>query len=125
MACHPADAAERLKFLDADFIICGSEDELDAMTAYIGSSPAVIAYLIHAMVLAAVRNGISFEVSKKVAVRAFSDAARLFEKYGLEGVVERIATPAGTTVEGITCVQPAARALIDAMLAASSKARKL
>ncbi len=125
VACYPADAAEHLKFLDADFIICGSEDELDAMTAYIGSSPAVIAYLIHAMILAAIRDGISFEVAKKVAVRAFSDAARLFERYGLEGMVERIATPAGTTVEGMICVQPAAKALIDAMLAASSKARKL
>jgi len=58
VACYPPEAAEVLSFLDAEFMECRSEEELDVMTTFLGSSPAIVAYLIHAFVLSALKEGL-------------------------------------------------------------------
>jgi len=123
VACYPPETMKLLSFLDAEFLECESEDELDAMTAYIGSSPAILSYLLHAMVLAALKDGIRYRKGIRIASHAFRSAAWLYENYGLERVTEMVATPGGTTAEGILNLRPAEKVLMDAMLSTSARAR--
>ncbi len=125
VACYPPETSSLLSFMDAEFIACESEDELEAMTSYIGSSPAIIAYLIHAFIIAALKDGVDYSRAEKIAKHAFTAAASLYGKYGLEGLVRRVATPGGTTVEGILGVKNAERYFMDSLLSASAKARKV
>ncbi len=76
------------------------EKIVDASIAF-SSSVAFIARLIGAASFAGVRLGIGSDVAKALALSAFSDSIRLVERNGVEGVVERVATPAGATVEGL------------------------
>ena len=62
VAYYPEEAKEYLNFLNAELIQCEDERELDLMTNYIGSSPALIAYLINALVLSAIKDGIDFNL---------------------------------------------------------------
>ncbi|WP_290596700.1 MULTISPECIES: pyrroline-5-carboxylate reductase family protein [unclassified Archaeoglobus] len=123
VAYWPAETFQHISFLDTEFIECSNESELDVMTAYLGSSPSILAYLLHAFILSAIRDGVNYTKSLKVAVSSFKATAELYERLGLEGMLRKIATPAGTTIEGVIRVGEAQRALIEALSAASSKAR--
>jgi len=123
IAYWPAETFQHISFLDTEFIECSNEGELDVMTAYLGSSPSILAYLMHAFILSAIRDGVDYAKSLKVAVSAFKATAELYDRLGLEGVLKKIATPAGTTIEGVIRVSEAQRALIEALSATSSKAR--
>jgi pyrroline-5-carboxylate reductase len=125
VACYPAETVKHLEFLDAEFLECDSEEELEVMISYIGSSPAILACLIHAFILSAIKDGVPYERAIKVAVSSFRNSSDLYLKYGLDEMLKRIATPGGTTIEGILKVTPAKILLIDALLASSSKARRL
>ncbi len=124
VAYYPQKTAEFLP-LKAELMECSSEDELDAMTSYIGSSPGILAYLISAFVISALKDGIEYTKAVKLAVSAFKASAELYEKYGLEEMTRKIATPGGTTVEGIAEILDAQRILVGALSSAASKARVL
>ncbi|WP_456478492.1 pyrroline-5-carboxylate reductase family protein [Geoglobus ahangari] len=125
VACYPPETAEHLRFLEADFIFCEDERELEAMTSFLGSSPAILAKLINAFVLSAIHQGVGYDNARKAAISAFEAASYLYEKYGLEEVVRKVATPGGTTAEGLRKVVDAERALIDSLIAASRRADEL
>ncbi len=125
IACYPPEAAEHLRFLEADFIYCEDERELDAMTSFIGSSPAIISKLIHGFIIAALHEGVSYQNATKAAVSAFEAASYLYSKYGLETIIERVATPGGTTTEGLLEVIEAERKFINSLIAASRKVGEL
>ncbi|WP_456371037.1 pyrroline-5-carboxylate reductase family protein [Geoglobus sp.] len=125
VACYPPETAEHLRFLDADFIFCHDEGELEAMTSFLGSAPAILAKLINAFVLSAVHQGVSYENARKAAISAFEASSYLYESYGFEETVKRVATPGGTTAEGLRKVVDAERALMDALIAASRRADEL
>ena len=93
------------------------------MTSLIGSSPAIICYYLHYFTLAAVKEGIKYNLAKYLAVKAFEAAAKIYMKYGLEGAVKRIATPGGTTIEGI--LEVVGNSFINSIMKAAEKARKL
>jgi len=125
IACYPPEAAEHLRFLEADFIYCEDERELDAMTSFIGSSPALISKLIHGFIIAALHEGVSYQNATKAAVSAFEAASYLYSKYGLETIIERVATPGGTTTEGLLEIVDAERKFINSLIAASRKVGEL
>ncbi len=124
VAYYPQKTVEFLPF-KAELMECSSEDELDAMTSYIGSSPGILAYLINAFVISALKDGIEYSKAVKLAISAFKASAQLYEAYGLEEMTRKIATPGGTTVEGIADILDAQRILVDALSSAASKARVL
>ncbi len=125
IACYPPETAEHLRFLEADFIYCETEDELDAMTSYLGSSPALIAKLFHAFVISALHQGISYGNALKAGISAFQSAAYLYSKYGLEDTIRKIATPGGTTAEGLREIAGIEKGFIDALIAASRRVDEL
>ncbi len=125
VACYPPETAEHLRFLDADFILCESERELEAMTSFLGSSPALIAKLIGAFVISAVHQGVGYENAVRAGVSAFEAAAYLYGRYGLEEVIRRVTTPAGTTAEGLRQVVDAEKSFMNALIAASRRADEL
>lgn len=125
IAYYPPDAINHISFLDAEFIKCESERELEVMTSYIGSSPGILAYLLHAFYISAVKDGVEHKKATKIAISAFKSTAMLYERYGLENMVAKIATPGGTTVEGIVEVMEAQEIIVKALSAATSKAKVL
>ncbi|MBC7109915.1 MAG: NAD(P)-binding domain-containing protein [Archaeoglobi archaeon] len=125
VAVYPPSSSEHLKFLDADFIFCETEKELDAMTSFIGSSPAVISKLIHAFIISALHEGISYRNALKTALSAFESATYLSSRYTLEEIIEKTATPGGTTVEGLLEVIEAERKFADALIEMSRKVERL
>ncbi len=125
VACYPPEAAEHLRFLNAEFLYCKDEEELDAMTSFIGSSPAIISKLIHGFIIAALNEGVSYKNALKAAISSFTAASYLYSKYGLEEVIEKIATPSGSTAEGLVEVIEAEKKFISSLIAASKRGKEL
>ncbi len=129
IACYPERCAEVLSdmSLNVEMIVCDKESEIDILTSYLGSAPAIIAYLIHSFILSAVKEGIEYEVAVKVACTVFKDSGELYRKYGLDGIVRKIATPSGTTIEGISTLiaEGVMKSINESFSAASRRARSL
>ncbi len=125
VACYPPEAAEHLRFLNAEFLYCNDENELDAMTSFIGSSPAIISKLIHGFIIAALNEGVSYKNALKAAISSFEAASFLYSKYGLENVIERVATPSGTTASGLVEVLDAERKFINSLITASRRGKEI
>ncbi|WP_290900057.1 pyrroline-5-carboxylate reductase dimerization domain-containing protein [Ferroglobus sp.] len=123
IAVYPEEAKNFLNFIDSEIMVCESEEELELMTSLIGSSPAFICYYLHFFTLAAVKGGVKFDKAKYIASKSFEAAAKIYMKYGLEEAVRRIATPAGTTIEGI--LEIVDNPLSEAIVKAAEKARRL
>ncbi len=102
--CRNLSDKDREKLLDVlscfGRVMEVDERVVDASTAF-SSSVAFIARLIGAASLAGVRLGIDSNTSRTLALLAFSDAVKLVERDGVEKVVERVCTPAGSTIEGM------------------------
>ncbi len=125
ITCYPPETKDHLSFMNAEIVPCESENELELTTALIGSSPAIIAYLIHAFILAGIKGGLDYSKARYYATVAFRSAADLYAAYSLDEIVEKIATPAGTTIEGITEILKAQNAVIDSLIATAAKAFKI
>ncbi len=125
VACYPPETSEHLSFLDADFIYCESERELDAMTSFLGSSPAIISKLFHAFIISALHQGISYNNAIKAGISAFHSAAYLYSKYGLDETIRRITTPGGTTAEGLRLVAGIEKGFMDSLIGASRRVDEL
>lgn len=94
------------------FSVCGSLYELeetlfDAFTALAGSGPAFVFRFIHALALAGVREGFSYELAKSVALDVVLGSCELLRQKGgnPEEWVIRVASPGGTTIEGIKLLE--------------------
>ena len=105
------------------------EELLDAVTGLSGSGPAFVLTFIEAMSDAGVKLGIPSRESLLLSAQTVLGAAKLLLESGehpaeLRG---RIATPAGTTIEGLVELERRGfrAAVIDAVLRASERAREL
>ncbi len=125
VAYFPPETKDYLTFLNATKIECESESELELATAFIGSSPALVAYLMHAFILSGVKAGLKYSKAKMYAEIAFRSAVNLYTKYTLDELVEKIATPGGTTIEGIAKIVEVQKPIIDSLVATSAKAFKI
>ena len=105
------------------------EKHMDAVTGLSGSGPAYVYMVIEALRDGGVKAGLSPEVATRLAAQTVLGAAKMVLETGREPreLRDQVATPGGTTVEGIRVLEGAAvqRAFMDAVAAATEKSRKL
>ena len=80
-----------------------SEDKFDAVTAVSGSGPAYVYYFIEAMAKGGVKEGLTYEESKKLAIQTMKGAAYMAEKSDIElaELIDRVCSKGGTTIEAV------------------------
>ncbi len=105
--------------------IRAEEEIVDVSTAF-ASSIAFISELIEALIFAGVRQGIKRDIAEKLSILTFHSCLKLVEKYGCKEVVDKVATPAGATVEGLAKLMEckAAWCLQEAFCSAAKKFKK-
>ncbi|MCX8031235.1 MAG: pyrroline-5-carboxylate reductase [Thermodesulfovibrionales bacterium] len=89
-------------FLSIGKVIYLSEKEMDAVTALSGSGPAFIAYFIECLIKAAVKLGLTEEVSTLLATQTLTGTCCLLQS-GMppNKVLQMVTSPGGTTEAGL------------------------
>ncbi|MCS7113335.1 MAG: pyrroline-5-carboxylate reductase [Candidatus Bathyarchaeota archaeon] len=105
------------------------EQYMDAATALIGSGPAYVAFVIEALADAGVRLGIPKNLALIMAAQTVLGASKLILDRNIHPAMLRdmVATPGGTTVEGLLILEEKAvkSAFIHAISRAATKASEL
>ncbi|MGA2658019.1 MAG: pyrroline-5-carboxylate reductase [Verrucomicrobiota bacterium] len=105
------------------------EPLLDAVTGLSGSGPAYAYMFIEGLSDGGVAAGLPREVATKLAAQTVLGAARMILETGLHpgALKDRVASPGGTTIEGIHELEKGAlrATLMNAVRAAAEKSRKL
>ncbi|AEM38872.1 pyrroline-5-carboxylate reductase [Pyrolobus fumarii 1A] len=97
-----------------------------AWTGLAGSGPGILASIADALALAGVAAGISRRDAERIVSLLFRAVGELLLTKGFQGLRDEVATPGGTTIEGLRVLEQGARgAIIDSILAAVEKARRL
>ncbi len=104
----------------------------ELMSAYTGLSGSGIAYVfafLHAMALGGAQAGISYETSLEIAEETMRGALKVLEegKEAPSQMLTRVASPAGTTIEGIRALEEGGltAAVMDAVVRAAERASQL
>jgi pyrroline-5-carboxylate reductase len=104
----------------------------ELMSAYTGLSGSGIAYVfafLHAMALGGAQAGISYETSLEIAGETLRGALKVLEegKEAPSQLLTRVASPAGTTIEGIRALEEGGftAAVMDAVVRAAERASQL
>lgn len=100
------------------------EKEMDAVTALSGSGPGFICLFLEAFTDAGIRLGLTAEVARKLAVQTLLGTGLLAKRSGEHPALlrERVSSPAGTTIEGLTVLERGAvRGLVTEALSAAKK----
>lgn len=108
-----------------DVVRVDYEKLLDAITAY-SSAVAFMAKIFQSFVYAGLKLGLSKELAKKMTVGLFKGASELLDLEEPEAVIERVTTPAGTTIEGL-CKLMEHRidfGIVEAMISSAEKLSK-
>ncbi|WP_333784604.1 pyrroline-5-carboxylate reductase [Thermocrinis sp.] len=94
------------------FSQCGSlykidEGLMDAFTAIAGSGPAFVMKFISALCLAGVREGFSYNQAKDIVLSTIEGTLHMLKTFGghPEEWISKVASPAGTTVEGLKVLE--------------------
>ncbi len=78
------------------------EEQMDIACGIAGSGPGFVFRLIDAVAKLGKQEGLSYEQALKMAAQTFMGAAKLVMKKGkIDSLLERIATPNGTTEAGL------------------------
>ncbi len=124
---------EKEEFLKV-FSCCGSlyevgEEMMDAFTALAGSGPAFVFKFLHGLALAGVKEGFSYETALSIVVDTVMGSCKLLKEMGKnpEEWVTRVASPGGTTIEGIKLLEEKGFVgiLMECVERTSQKAKKL
>lgn len=106
-----------------------SEQDIDAVTALSGSSPAYVFLLVEAMIDAGVQLGIARAQAETLAVGAIAGAAAMLEGSGKTPVDLRasVCSPAGTTVAAVRSLEESGlrAAMYRAMEACALRSKEL
>jgi pyrroline-5-carboxylate reductase len=80
------------------------EGLINAITALAGSGPAFVAEILDAFAQGGVKLGFKYETALKIALYTFAGTVALIEEENLHPVLlrDRVTSPAGTTVYGLT-----------------------
>ncbi|MEJ5338204.1 MAG: pyrroline-5-carboxylate reductase [Aquificaceae bacterium] len=110
-ACAEISEEEKEEFIRL-FSHCGNLYELeeslfDAFTALAGSGPAFVFSFVHALALAGVMEGFSYEKAKSMAIDMVLGSCELLKRLGgnPEEWLTKVASPGGTTIEGIKVLE--------------------
>jgi pyrroline-5-carboxylate reductase len=102
---------------------------LSAFTGLSGSGIAYVFAFLHALALGGVSAGIAYDTALRIAVATAEGAAAALRATGAhpEELLSRVASPAGTTIEGIKRLTTAgfAGAVMQAVEAAAARAEEL
>jgi pyrroline-5-carboxylate reductase len=105
------------------------EDKMNAITALAGSGPAFVFMAIEAMADAGVYMGLPRDLAIELSAQTFLGASKLVKETGEHPAVlkDRVASPAGTTIEGIFSLEVSSfrAAVMDAVISAKNKADNL
>lgn len=106
-----------------------SENQMDAVVAVSGSSPAYVFMMIEAMADAAVLEGMPRNKAYEFAAQAVLGSAKMVLESGKHPaeLKDMVCSPAGTTIEAVKILEEKGfrSALIDAMVACADKSRSL
>src|SRR3989338_7546514 len=103
------------------------EEKMDAVTALSGSGPAFIAYMLDAFAKSGEKQGLSREISYKLALQTFFGTAKLLKETGEnpESFIKRVASPKGTTEAGLEVLQKSEiKSIIEKIIQSAAKRSK-
>lgn len=133
--CFSPDVSDEQKnFVKALFSRFGIVEEvpeklMDVVTALSGSGPAFVFVVINSLAEGAVKMGMPKQQALRFAAQTVFGAASLALKKGLhpEILKDQVASPAGTTVEGLLVLERAAvrAAFIEAVVKAAQRSQEL
>lgn len=104
------------------------EGLMDAVTGLSGSGPAYVALFIEALADAGVREGLDRETALLLSAQTVLGAARMIlEGLSPSGLKEMVASPGGTTIEGLSVLEGAGvrGAVMEAVHAATRRSKEL
>ena len=105
------------------------ESQQDAVTGLSGSGPAYIYNVIQGLIRGGIRAGLNSELASKLAIQTTLGAARMAKESNscLEELCRAVASPGGTTVEGLKVLQKGRLkdCLAEAVVKATQKAKEL
>lgn len=105
------------------------EDQMDAVVAVSGSSPAYVFMLIDAMADGAVAEGLDRATAIKMAAQAVLGSAKMVLETGKhpDELKDMVCSPRGTTIDAVAALEMGGfrASVIDAMSACAEKSRKI
>ncbi|HXZ86211.1 MAG TPA: pyrroline-5-carboxylate reductase [Myxococcota bacterium] len=127
---EPADLERACAILRAvGEVVQVPESALDAVTGLSGSGPAYVFLFVEALTEAGVREGLSTEIARALALETVHGAARLARETGEHPALlrERVTSPGGTTSAGLAALEAGGfrAALLAAVRAATQRSREL
>lgn len=127
-ACRQEEMTLVEKILNS-FGKCASvqENQMDAVTAVSGSSPAYVYVFIETMANAAVKEGMPMDMAIQFAAQAVLGSAKMVLDTNLHPAVlkDRVCSPAGTTIEAVSVLEKTGfrSSILEAMDACAKKSR--
>lgn len=110
-------------------VVVVPEKWLDAITGLSGSGPAYIYKAVEGLTFGGVVAGLPKKVAVELALQTILGAATTVKETGKspQELCEMVTSPGGTTIEGLKVLRKRkfSRALIEAVMAASKKSKKL
>ncbi len=124
-----ADEKESIKNLlnKAGLALEVEEERMDAVTALSGSGPAFIAYILNAFAKAGEKQGLSGEISYKLALQTLFGTAKLLKETeeNPASFIKRVASPKGTTEAGLKVLENSPlKSIIEKTVEAAAKRSK-
>ena len=105
------------------------ESLLDAVTGLSGSGPGFLALIVEALADGGVKAGLPRPLAQSLAVQTLAGTGLLLERTGDHPAMlkDKVSSPGGTTIAGLGVLEERGvrGALIDAVVAAATRAREL
>ena len=129
-ASSPQDLERAAAVLQAiGTVVRVPESQLDAVTGLSGSGPAYVYVFIEALTDAGIREGLSSDIARTLAIETTVGAAHMVRKSDEHPAVlrDRVSSPGGTTVAGLAALEARGlrSAVLEAVRAATQRSREL
>ncbi|MGH7804911.1 MAG: pyrroline-5-carboxylate reductase, partial [Candidatus Binatia bacterium] len=130
-AATPADERTVLRLLRAvgDAIAVRDEALLDPVTGLSGSGPAFVYLFAEALMSGAESEGLSSDVSRRLAIRTIEGASAMLRETGMtpKALRDMVTSPGGTTLAGLDALDRGefAETVSGAVRAATARSREL